>query len=125
MNVRTVPVTFLSANVRPVRHPSLASGRAPRTTGTQTLTSAMEKTTMATTAGTLAPMRDRHARSREKLVFQLVFALTFLGFVAVALVQRLIPGRMRSVATVHTGRRSILGDAKALAYATIPLAFMG
>lgn len=124
MNARAIPVTFLSANVRPVRHPALSAGRAMRAPASRPLTSAMENTTMATTAGTLAPVRDRHARSREKLVFQLVFALTFLGFVAVALVQRLMPGRMRSVARVQT-RRSILGDAKALAYATIPLAFMG
>lgn len=124
MNARAVPVTFLSANVRPVRHPALSQARASRAAGPRHVTSAMEETTMATTAGTLAPLRDRHARSREKLVFQLVFAVTFLGFVAVALVQRLMPGRMRSVARVQT-RRSILGDAKALAYATIPLAFMG
>jgi hypothetical protein len=62
------------------------------------------------------------ARRAARREYRLVWGLAFVIFLAVALLGRLMPARTRIEA--FGGRRSILGDARALTNSTIPIAFM-
>ncbi|BCM82440.1 hypothetical protein NS228_16895 [Methylobacterium indicum] len=59
------------------------------------------------------------SRSRSEAVqFRAILAATYPVFLAAALVQRLRPG-------VAGPRRSVFGEARAMALSAIPFAFMG
>jgi hypothetical protein len=69
---------------------------------------------------------DSLKRLREEaLEFRLLFALSFLVFLVVAIVERFLPRPWRSRLPGARGRRSIFGEAKAAANTFVPMAFMG
>ncbi|MEH3116920.1 MAG: hypothetical protein PGN25_04735 [Methylorubrum populi] len=75
----------------------------------------------------LVMQRSMPAASRlhsEAIEFRVILAATYPFFLAAALVQRLVPGRAtrRGLPPV---RRSVFGEAKAMAVSAIPFAFMG
>ncbi|MFJ7436432.1 hypothetical protein ACIQW5_02105 [Methylorubrum thiocyanatum] len=71
--------------------------------------------------------RSMPAASRlhsEAIQFRIILAATYPFFLAAAMVQRIRPGQAprRSLPAV---RRSVFGEAKAMAVSAIPFAFMG
>lgn len=71
-------------------------------------------------------MRGPNATSRlhqEALQFRVILAATYPLFLAAAISQRLLPGRGARPALGD--RRSVFGEAKAMAVSAIPFAFMG
>ncbi len=68
--------------------------------------------------------RAEHARTRRATTreYRVVFAVAFPIFLLVALVARLMPYAWRG-RICGSETRSILGDARAMAAATIPVAF--
>ncbi|ACA18081.1 conserved hypothetical protein [Methylobacterium sp. 4-46] len=63
------------------------------------------------------------SRSRsEQAQFRLILAATYPVFLAAAVVQRVLPGRG---VTPPGLRRSVFGEARAMALSAIPFAFMG
>ncbi|MGN7123013.1 hypothetical protein [Methylorubrum thiocyanatum] len=71
--------------------------------------------------------RSMPAASRlhsEAIQFRIILAATYPFFLAAAMVQRLRPGQAprRGLPAV---RRSVFGEAKAMAVSAIPFAFMG
>lgn len=63
----------------------------------------------------------RREKARE---FRLILAVAFLYFLLVAIVARLLPRAWRPSLPLAEGRRSVIGDAKALAGTVVPFAFM-
>ncbi|MBO0903095.1 hypothetical protein [Jiella sonneratiae] len=70
---------------------------------------------------------ERHGLSNfraEQQEYRLVYAVTFPIFLAVALVSRLVPARLRPTQFGHGGLFAVFRDAKAAANAVLPFAFM-
>ncbi|MCE4225989.1 hypothetical protein HCU64_19750 [Methylobacterium sp. C25] len=61
----------------------------------------------------------------EALQFRLILAATYPFFLAAALIQRLLPSRSSRRPGMPVVRRSVFGEAKAMAVSAIPFAFMG
>ncbi|CAO4166736.1 hypothetical protein [Methylorubrum populi] len=76
----------------------------------------------------VALQRSMPAPSRlhsEAIQFRIILAATYPFFLIAALVQRLTPtGRPRRRSLLQE-RRSVFGEAKAMAVSAIPFAFMG
>ncbi|MGV7034374.1 hypothetical protein [Methylobacterium symbioticum] len=64
--------------------------------------------------------RDLH---REALQFRIILGLTYPLFLAAAVLQRLRPAPLRTGAPAP--RRSVFGEARAMAAQAVPFAFMG
>jgi hypothetical protein len=91
----------------------------------------------------VTPLSNRHlrVRSTESLVmqrslspsrqhaeafqFRLILAATYPFFLVAALIQRLLPSRSSGRSGLPVTRRSVFGEAKAMAVSAIPFAFMG
>ncbi|GEP00065.1 hypothetical protein GCM10007887_20020 [Methylobacterium haplocladii] len=92
----------------------------------------------------ITPFPDRHLRVRstespamqrtmssptrqhqEALQFRLILAATYPFFLIAALVQRVLPGGAVQRPGLPVARRSVFGEAKAMAVSAIPFAFMG
>jgi hypothetical protein len=69
----------------------------------------------------LSPSRQ----NAEALQFRLILAATYPFFLAAALLQRVLPGRSGMHRGLPAARRSVFGEAKAMAVSAIPFAFMG
>ncbi|MEO1089941.1 MAG: hypothetical protein AAFX81_04880 [Pseudomonadota bacterium] len=77
-------------------------------------------TAIATSMG--SPARLRRDKARE---FRLILAVAFLYFLVVSVVARLLPQALRpALPDGGNRRRSVIGDAKALAGTFVPFAFM-
>jgi hypothetical protein len=74
---------------------------------------------VATHPASLTKMRREKARE-----FRLILAVAFLYFLVVACVARLLPTALRPSLPPTSGRRSVIGEAKALAGTFVPFAFM-
>ena len=61
----------------------------------------------------------------EAIQFRIILAATYPFFLAAALVQRLVPGRDAPRRGLPPVRRSVFGEARAMAVSAIPFAFMG
>lgn len=61
----------------------------------------------------------------EAIQFRIILAATYPFFLAAALVQRVLPGRAQPRRGLPAIRRSVFGEAKAMAVSAIPFAFMG
>lgn len=57
--------------------------------------------------------------------FRLLFAASFVFFLAAGIVSRVLPGSWRATPAGVGGRSSVFGEAKAAAGIVVPLAFMG
>ncbi len=68
-----------------------------------------------------APSRQHN----EAIQFRIILAATYPFFLAAALVQRVLPGRAPTRRGLPVTRRSVFGEAKAMAVSAIPFAFMG
>ncbi len=68
-----------------------------------------------------APSRQHN----EAIQFRIILAATYPFFLAAALVQRVLPGRTPPRRGLPVMRRSVFGEAKAMAVSAIPFAFMG
>jgi light-harvesting complex 1 beta chain len=64
-------------------------------------------------------------RKEEATEFRLVFMASFVIFLLIGLVARILPWRWRPFPPGPEGYRSIVGEAKAAANMFVPLAFMG
>lgn len=73
------------------------------------------------TRAMLRPMPDTARLHREAVQFRILLGLTYPLFLAAALVQRLRPGPARPLAP----RRTVFGEARAMAAQAVPFAFMG
>jgi len=69
-------------------------------------------------------MLTMSTRQKEKQ-FRIIFAATYLLFLAAAIVQRMLPHAPSQFEAQLRSSRSIFHEAKALADRTIPFAFMG
>lgn len=72
--------------------------------------------------------RSMPASSRlhsEAIQFRLILAATYPFFLVAALVQRLLPSGSAPRPGLPRVRRSVFGEAKAMAVSAIPFAFMG
>lgn len=69
-------------------------------------------------------MLTMSTRQKEKQ-FRIIFAATYLLFLAAAIVQRMLPHAPSQFEAQSRSSRSIFHEAKALADRTIPFAFMG
>lgn len=76
-------------------------------------------THVATTRSVPLP-REKRAEAKE---FRLIFLASFALYLVAAVVSRLTPWRPARGRAKHSGV-SIFGEARAAAYASIPLAFM-
>ena len=70
-----------------------------------------------------AMLERRRARRAAEREYRFVSAAAFPIFLAMAVSARLMPRALRT-RLCGTERRSVLGDARAMAAATIPIAFM-
>nr|WP_232629095.1 hypothetical protein [Methylobacterium sp. Leaf118] len=61
----------------------------------------------------------------EAIQFRIILAATYPFFLAAALVQRLVPGHTAPRRGLPAVRRSVFGEARAMAVSAIPFAFMG
>jgi hypothetical protein len=68
--------------------------------------------------------QDHAPVPRERLVYRLIFATSFLIFLAVGAVQRLMPWQWRLPARA-AGRRGLFAEASRAAGTVTPFAFMG
>lgn len=73
------------------------------------------------TRAMLRPMPATARLHREAVQFRILLGLTYPLFLAAALVQRVRPGPARPLAP----RRTVFGEARAMAAQTVPFAFMG
>jgi hypothetical protein len=71
---------------------------------------------------TMVPTARLH---QEALQFRLILAATYPCFLAAAAVARFKPARDGSRSGLVPARRSIFGEARAMAVQAIPFAFMG
>jgi gamma-glutamyl:cysteine ligase YbdK (ATP-grasp superfamily) len=71
---------------------------------------------------TMVPTARLH---QEALQFRLILAATYPCFLAAAAVARFKPARDGSRSGLAPARRSIFGEARAMAVQAIPFAFMG
>lgn len=78
------------------------------------------KMTHATVSGHVDPKTASH----EKWEFRLIFAATFVIFLLVAAVSRLLPAAWRPAVADSAQPLSIIGEARILADTFIPFAFM-
>ncbi len=70
---------------------------------------------------------ERHGLSHfraERQEYRILFAVTYPIFLAVALVSRLMPARLRPAACGDGGVLAVFRDAKAAAKSVLPFAFM-
>ena len=75
-----------------------------------------------------AMQRSMPATSRlhqEAIQFRIILGATYPFFLVAALVQRVQPGRRPAHPGFVPARRSVFGEAKAMAVSAIPFAFMG
>lgn len=71
------------------------------------------------------PSSSARRRGGDTLDYYIIYSVGFSIFLAVALVQRLLPRRLRSFPCDPGCRRSPLGDARSATRNMIPFAFMG
>lgn len=71
-----------------------------------------------------APSRPMTRLQRHELQFRLLLVATYPFFLAAAALQRLIPARAPAGHGL-IARRSVFGEAKAMAVSAIPFVFMG
>jgi len=76
---------------------------------------------MSSVPKTSRPPRERRADAQE---FRLIYLASFAFYLVAAIASRLAPWGWAS-ARNRGGGRSVFGEARAAAYASIPLAFMG
>ena len=62
---------------------------------------------------------------QDAVQFRIILAATYPFFLAAAVVQRVLPGRAPARRGLPAARRSVFGEAKAMAVSAIPFAFMG
>lgn len=62
---------------------------------------------------------------QDALQFRLILAATYPFFLVAALVQRVLPGSGAAHRGLRPVRRSVFGEAKAMAVSAIPFVFMG
>lgn len=62
---------------------------------------------------------------QDEIQFRIILAATYPFFLAAAALQRLTPSRSQSLLVATARRRSVFGEAKAMAVSAIPFAFMG
>jgi hypothetical protein len=65
------------------------------------------------------------SRKGERMEFGLLLLLAFPFFLALALISRALPMRMRLIACSPTERRPVFEEARCALNKTIPFAFMG
>lgn len=80
---------------------------------------------MATRTANAKILPEHTTRRREASEYRLVFLLTYPLFLVASLLGRLHRGRNYFVSSRTARRGSVFVEAKALANATIPYAFMG
>jgi hypothetical protein len=73
------------------------------------------------TRAMLRPMPATARLHREAVQFRILLGLTYPLFLAAAVVQRLRPGPGRALVP----RRTVFGEARAMAAQAVPFAFMG
>jgi hypothetical protein len=71
----------------------------------------------------LRPMPATARLHREALQFRIILGVTYPLFLAAAVLQRLRPMPVRAGATQP--RRTVFGEARAMAAQAVPFAFMG
>lgn len=70
---------------------------------------------------------ERHGLSNfraDQQEYRILFAVTYPIFLAVALVSRLLPARLRPLPTERGGVFAVFRDARAAANSVLPFAFM-
>ncbi|MEX6504846.1 hypothetical protein [Jiella sp. M17.18] len=60
----------------------------------------------------------------ERQEYRIIYALSFPLFLAVALISRILPSRLRPIAIERGGYFQVIGDARAAAHSVLPYAFM-
>jgi hypothetical protein len=75
------------------------------------------------------PTRKDHGKNTTRLgdrwQFILLVAVTYPMFLALTLLSRLMPGKLRFMPTDVAGHGSVFAEARAAAHTTLPFAFMG
>ncbi|MEM6665505.1 MAG: hypothetical protein AAF638_03795 [Pseudomonadota bacterium] len=71
------------------------------------------------------PMSRLETRRADRREFRLVYALSFIFFLVIAVFARLLPRSRRPYPLGSGDYRSIVGEARAITNMTIPYAFMG
>ena len=71
---------------------------------------------------TMVPNARQH---QEEIQFRLILAATYPFFLAAAALGRVRPARIVSRPGLAPARRSVFGEARAMAVQAIPYAFMG
>lgn len=74
------------------------------------------------TMRTMVPTSRQH---QEAIQFRLILAATYPFFLAAAALNRFRPARETARPGLVTTRRSVFGEARAMAVQAIPFAFMG
>jgi hypothetical protein len=74
------------------------------------------------TMRTMVPTARQH---QEEIQFRLILAATYPFFLAAAAVNRFRPAREVARPGMAPARRSVFGEARAMAVQAIPFAFMG
>ena len=67
---------------------------------------------------------SRRADKWERIEFRLIYGVVFLLFFCFAVLKRLLPWTWRSASPALSDRRSVIGEAKSAASASVPFAFM-
>ncbi|MCJ2133855.1 hypothetical protein MKK69_07195 [Methylobacterium sp. J-026] len=71
---------------------------------------------------TMVPTARQH---QEEIQFRLILAATYPFFLAAATLNRVMPTRAPARPGLVPARRSVFGEARAMAVQAIPFAFMG
>ena len=66
----------------------------------------------------------RRADKSERLQFRLIYAVVFLLFFFVAVMKRLLPWTWLSMSRSLANRRSVVGEARSAASASVPFAVL-
>ena len=106
----------MSASSAPGRHPFPSQERPVAGRNAETL------------AMPFVMQRSMPATSRlhqEAVQFRIILAATYPFFLAAAVVQRMLPAHRPARPGFTPARRSVFGEAKAMAVSAIPFAFMG
>ena len=88
----------------------------------------LERSVTGRNAETRSMQRSMPSTARlhqDALQFRLIVAATYPFFLIAALAQRVLPGRRVAHPLFTPARRSVFGEAKAMAVSAIPFAFMG
>ena len=62
--------------------------------------------------------------ARERRQYRLIFGLTFLVFLIITPLARVLPSRWRPWPPVGDGRRSLIAEARAVTQRILPFAFL-